>query len=61
MLAATPAGLFCAPGCKPKATRAAATVAPAERRERSTISGLHGKPISRMAAAGNCPLVTAWI
>ena len=41
------------------AARAAAIVAPTERRERSTICSLHGKPIARCSAVPSVPLVTA--
>lgn len=41
------------------ATRAAAMVAPTERRERSTISGDHGKPISRWRASSSRPSATS--
>ncbi len=37
---------------------AAATVAPAERRERSTICGDQGKPIARISAAVSVPRIT---
>ena len=42
-----------------RARRAAATVAPTERRERSTMASLQGKPISRSAFGSMLPLATA--
>ena len=44
-----------------KAARQAAMVAPAERRERSTIASLQGKPISRIACGLTLPSLTAEI
>ena len=41
------------------AAREAASVAPTDRRERSTISGDHGKPIRRCASRGSVPVATA--
>ena len=52
-----PARLTAAPSSR--AARAAAIVAPAERRERSTIAGDHGKPMRRIISAGSVPAATA--
>ena len=41
--------------------RAAATVAPTERRARSAMAGLHGKPISRCSAGSKLPVATPWM
>jgi hypothetical protein len=40
------------------AARQAARVAPAERRERSTIASDHGKPIRRTSAGARLPRIT---
>ena len=40
--------------------RAAAIVAPTDRRARSTICGDHGNPIRRCASRGSVPCSTAW-
>ena len=42
-----------------RAARQAAMVAPADRRERSAIASLHGKPISRMACGSTLPSLMA--
>jgi hypothetical protein len=44
-----------------RAARQAATVAPAERRKRSTMASLQGKPISRMACGSTVPSLMAEI
>ncbi len=43
-----------------RAVRQAARVAPAERSERSTMPGLHGKPMRLSSAALSSPLLTRW-
>ncbi len=56
-----PARLAATPSPPNSALRAAAMVAPTERRARSTMRSDHGKPISRCCAADVVPSMTAAI